>query len=597
MGQSTEQFLALYNMTSFFFDEDPGLARRLVRMAFHDAMGGVDAHLDLTNSEHDGLERTFSFLNRLWRTNKMRSMGNETDWSHGKHKGNRTDFDKTRYNRTEMGEMGMNGQAGDRGGNGRGQGGQGQGNRGQGNGGGGGGGGGGQGQREGGDGQGRGGRGMGGNMFEGEGGGGGRGMGGMGSNMFGGGGRGGSGGMRNNTDFMMGMGRNFTRGDGRDRNNDLMMLMRELDPVSVEGLTKADFFSWMYIAAFYHSCRRHVPWVPLRFGRTTFEEAQVEDTPPKSEFGSGDHASVLAYFEDHFGFNEGQVAVLMGAHTLGGSERRSSGFVGDWTSSPGVFNNEYYENLMFPGGRGGWEQVAVANDTKFEWRWGCNNRCRDLMLNVDMNLFYNLDDYFVGESGQVQLPDPLPATAPPALCSDPDHVFAVCFPERAGASQTIVSLFEDGNGEMFLDNFAMVFGDMVSRVKDDTSLGYVAPPSDWPMAIRMGRGGRGGRGGRDGRPGRGRPGRGPRGCGMDNIPDAIGLDGEIDDLDESEGFDMEFDEENDFDEVFETGEVGISRGDATENENAEDVPVATTKSASEGSDIGGPFTRRLRASA
>ena len=74
MGQSTEQFLALYNMTSFFFERDPGLARRLVRMAFHDAMGGVDAHLDTSNDEHRGLNRTLSFLNRLWRHSPMQNV-------------------------------------------------------------------------------------------------------------------------------------------------------------------------------------------------------------------------------------------------------------------------------------------------------------------------------------------------------------------------------------------------------------------------------------------------------------------------------------------------------------------------------------------
>lgn len=43
MGQTLEQFFAIYNMTRDHLDDDPALARRLVRMAFHDAMGGVDA--------------------------------------------------------------------------------------------------------------------------------------------------------------------------------------------------------------------------------------------------------------------------------------------------------------------------------------------------------------------------------------------------------------------------------------------------------------------------------------------------------------------------------------------------------------------------
>ena len=41
-GQTLEQFFTIYNMTRNHLDDDPALARRLVRMAFHDAMGGVD---------------------------------------------------------------------------------------------------------------------------------------------------------------------------------------------------------------------------------------------------------------------------------------------------------------------------------------------------------------------------------------------------------------------------------------------------------------------------------------------------------------------------------------------------------------------------
>lgn len=194
----------------------------------------------------------------------------------------------------------------------------------------------------------------------------------------------------------------------------------------------------------------------------------------------------MDYFEDTFGFNEGEVATLMGAHTLGGANRRNTGFVGDWTGSPGVFNNEYYENLLFPGGRGGWEQIQVVNTSKFEWRWGCNNRCRDLMLNVDMNLFYELDDFYIGDNGQVMMPKPLPDTAPVELCSDPDHVFAECFPRRTGSSTNgVVSLFENSNNEMFLENFALVFGDLLAHVTDEANLGYIAPPADWPATIRV----------------------------------------------------------------------------------------------------------------
>ena len=60
-------------------------------------------------------------------------------------------------------------------------------------------------------------------------------------------------------------------------------------------------------------------------------------------------------------------------------------------------------------------------------------------------------------------------------------------PQRTGsATHAVVSLFEDGNNELFWTTyFAMVFGEMVARVKDESALGYVAPPADWPAGIRV----------------------------------------------------------------------------------------------------------------
>ena len=106
----------------------------------------------------------------------------------------------------------------------------------------------------------------------------------------------------------------------------------------------------------------------------------------------------------------------------------NSGYENDWTNTPNTFDREYYDTLLDPPGgqQNGWEQVQVPGG-KFQWKWGCNGGggCRDLMLNVDMNLFYDLDEHFVGNDGQVELPDPLPNSAPQNLCNNPNRRFLV----------------------------------------------------------------------------------------------------------------------------------------------------------------------------
>ena len=284
---------------------------------------------------------------------------------------------------------------------------------------------------------------------------------------------------------------NFANEDhnGLAATSDMLNALWEAHRDSFDGLTQADFYAWSYIAGFYFTCDQDtVPWVPLRVGRNTYTNFdEDEDLPPGAEFGSGNHQAVLDYFQDNFSLNQQETAIALGAHTLGGASIQNSGYIRDWTRSENTFNNDYYEALVDPPGQGGWEQVQLQNG-KFQWQWGCNNRCRDLMLNVDMNLFYDLDDYFVGDSGQVVLPATRADTAPPNLDCTGNRIFADCFPQRAGTdTHFIVDRYENGNNEEFVNAFAVVFGDIVSRVKDGATL--VEPfsaPAGWPLIATNG---------------------------------------------------------------------------------------------------------------
>lgn len=291
------------------------------------------------------------------------------------------------------------------------------------------------------------------------------------------------------------------------------------------GLTRADFFAWSYVAGFYLAVPNNPPWVPLTFGRANFDGNIDEDIPPGSSNGSGEHSAVLDYFDDHFGFDERDVAVILGAHTLvstlpdafrslisslsdrlignsysqpqGGAELQNSGYIDNWTQQENRFDNDYYQTLIDPGNPG-WEQIQL-NNGKFQWRWDCNgngNGCRDLsksvavhllsiasvllahtitflfpceVLNVDMNLFYDIESYLDEDTGEVSLPADLPNTAPNGLC-DGTRVFADCFPQRDGEpTHTAVEQFESNNAQ-FVQEFSEVFGRLIERTKIASTL-------------------------------------------------------------------------------------------------------------------------------
>jgi hypothetical protein len=46
------------------------------------------------------------------------------------------------------------------------------------------------------------------------------------------------------------------------------------------------------------------------------------------------------------GFDDKEIVILSGAHTLGSCHLSRSGFDGKWTSKPLEFDNEYFKNLL-----------------------------------------------------------------------------------------------------------------------------------------------------------------------------------------------------------------------------------------------------------
>lgn len=87
------------------------------------------------------------------------------------------------------------------------------------------------------------------------------------------------------------------------------------------------------------------PDIPFKFGRT--DDADGSNCPmngrlPDASLGA-DHLREVFY---RMGFDDKDIVVLSGAHTVGSCHENRSGFDGPWTSNPVKFDNEYFRNLI-----------------------------------------------------------------------------------------------------------------------------------------------------------------------------------------------------------------------------------------------------------
>lgn len=88
----------------------------------------------------------------------------------------------------------------------------------------------------------------------------------------------------------------------------------------------------------------HGPKIPWRPGRIDTDEGTVPDNGRLPE-PTGDATYVRNYY-NRFGFDDQEVVALLGAHILGKTHLKNSGFEGPWDDDQNVFTNDFYVNLL-----------------------------------------------------------------------------------------------------------------------------------------------------------------------------------------------------------------------------------------------------------
>lgn len=173
-------------------------------------------------------------------------------------------------------------------------------------------------------------------------------------------------------------------------------------------MSRADFWAACATEAIIYAvelddCNKDkLPTIPYYFGRKdckTSPKSQKDKAAPTGQYGWKD---IYKWFSDNFDFNEWETVAIIGAHTLGEVNYKTSGYgTRYWTKKPFVFSNQYYIDMIDDGKK--WTQYKVNCDSSF----GCLYQWNDVgdsnefvMLNCDMSMYLDIDkdmDYTTGQ--------------------------------------------------------------------------------------------------------------------------------------------------------------------------------------------------------
>lgn len=159
-----------------------------------------------------------------------------------------------------------------------------------------------------------------------------------------------------------------------DSNKGLQNGFKFLDPVHEQfpWISHGDLFTLGGVTAIQEMMGPKIPW---KAGRVD----QPEDTTPDNGRlpDASRDANYVRNFFQRMNFGDREVVALIGAHALGRTHYKNSGFDGPWGAANNVFSNEFFVNLL----NEKWEYVK--NDAgNMQW----NNDKGYMMLPTDMAL-------------------------------------------------------------------------------------------------------------------------------------------------------------------------------------------------------------------
>ncbi|KAK3280100.1 hypothetical protein CYMTET_12047 [Cymbomonas tetramitiformis] len=141
----------------------------------------------------------------------------------------------------------------------------------------------------------------------------------------------------------------FRNIQSREENDGMRRAIRDMDVIT-DAFPALSFADLYQLAAVVAVEATKGPKIPFRLGRQDFTEAEIapEGRLPDAEQGTKSHLETVF---GRMGLSVKEIVVLSGGHTLGRAHRWVSGFSGAFTSQPGRFTNEYFQNLLDPAPR------------------------------------------------------------------------------------------------------------------------------------------------------------------------------------------------------------------------------------------------------
>jgi catalase (peroxidase I) len=122
----------------------------------------------------------------------------------------------------------------------------------------------------------------------------------------------------------------------------------------------------------------------------------------------GDFDENYRVLNGYFDLNDKEIVAILGAHSLGGAEKKDSGFQYNWQKNELTFDNQYYQNMIsLPYTH---EDVSDHHHpTRLQFTFHPDHKKEEelLMLNIDMSLWKKLDalkDHHHEYTGDVKCP-------------------------------------------------------------------------------------------------------------------------------------------------------------------------------------------------